>query len=71
MIPVFATTALLETVPPGTTPVWVVLMIAFLVLALFVWGVINSSGSLGSPNSSTVSDDSHHDAHDTNNDEHH
>ena len=32
---------------PGGTPIWVILIIVFLILVLFLWGVTNSSGIRG------------------------
>jgi hypothetical protein len=56
------TAHLLETAQAGSAPLWVILMIVTLVLALFVWGMVNSSGALGQPNS-TAASHGDHDAH--------
>ncbi len=32
---------------PGGTPIWVILIIVFLILVLFLWGVTSSSGIRG------------------------
>lgn len=52
-----------ETISAGFTPIWVILMIVLLVVALFAWGVINSSGALGQPSSAALSQDDHHNDH--------
>ncbi|NJN53340.1 MAG: hypothetical protein HC804_00450 [Anaerolineae bacterium] len=57
------TTVLSETPSSSATPIGVVLMIVLLVLVLFAWGVINSSGAWGSPNSAADGHDTTHDAH--------
>ncbi len=54
------TIALLEPISAGFTPIWVILMIVLLVVALFAWGVVNSSGAMGQPNSAAASQDDHH-----------
>ncbi len=56
------TAALSETVSAGFTPTWVILMIVLLVVALFAWGVVNSSGAMGQPNSA-ANQPNHHDDH--------